>query len=90
MAPTRFHWETGETDRPGHLLSSGVPGGAEAPAARWTYETKGAYRLYVQAVWEGTWTFTGWGASASGTLATIRATGARDYVVNEVRSVLTG
>lgn len=85
MRPAHYYWDTGES-----LLGSTVPGSAAAPAARWVYETKGDYRIYVQAVWEGTWTFAGWGASASGDLATIRATGARDYSVNEVRSVLTG
>lgn len=89
MRPTTFLWETSDS-RPGHLLASTSPGSATAPAGRWVYETKAAYRVYVQAVWEGTWTFTGWGSSASGDLATIRATGSRDYVVNEVRSVLTG
>lgn len=88
MAPVTFLWETGDA-RSGHLLSSTQPGSAGAAAATWVYETKGAYRVFVQAVWDGTWTFTGWGSSSSGGLATIRATGARDYVVNEVRSVLT-
>jgi hypothetical protein len=85
MHVARFLWYTGE-----ELLGSPVPGSPTAPAARWVYETKGGYTVYVQAVWEGTWSFTGWGASASGDLATIRATGSRPYTVNEVRSVLTG
>jgi hypothetical protein len=85
MRPAHYYWFTGES-----LLGASAPGSPAAPAVRWTYETKGGYRIYVQAVWDGTWEFAGWGATASGDLATIRATGARDYVVNEVRSVLTG
>lgn len=89
MRPVAYVWDTGD-DRPGHVLSSTQPGSAGAPAATWLYETKGTYTVYVQAIWDGTWTFSGWGSSASGDLATIRATGSRPYVVNEVRSVLTG
>jgi len=88
MRPTMYLWETGD-QRPGHLLASTSPGSAAAPAASWVYEAKADYRVFIQVVWDGTWTFSGWGSSAAGDLATIRATGARDYVVNEVRSVLS-
>jgi hypothetical protein len=85
MTPSHYFWETGQG-----LLGSPVPGSASAPAATYVYETKNDYRIFVQVVWDGTWTFEGWGASAAGSLATIRASGARDYTVNEVRSVLEG
>lgn len=85
MTPTHYFWQTGE-----ELLGSPVPGSSSVPAAYWTYQTKNDYRVFVQVVWDGTWAFEGFGATASGDLATIRATGARDYTVNEVRSVLQG
>lgn len=79
------------------LLESSSPGsrpdsagdGREA-AAHFLYETAGTYEIRHQVVWEGTWSFTGPdGEIASGSLPTIRATGARpDYVVEEVRSEL--
>ena len=46
--------------------------------------------MRVHVVWDGTWSFTGHGASASGDLPTIRATGSTDYRVDEVRSELIG
>jgi hypothetical protein len=56
---------------------------------RWTYETKGRYTIRHQVVWDGSWEFTGHGASASGLLPTIRASGEADYKVDEIRSVRT-
>lgn len=88
MRPSRYYWDP--DDPRGGLLESSTPGSERDPAAEWTYETKGDYRVRVQVVWDGTWTFTGFGASAAGDLPTIRATGATDYGVDEIRSELTG
>lgn len=87
MRPSRYYWDP--DDPRGVILESDRPGSEEEPAARWVYETKGDYRVRVQVVWDGTWSFTGFGAAANGDLPTIRATGATDYRVDEVRSDLT-
>ena len=88
MTPSRYYWDP--DDPRGGLLESDAPGFEHEPAATWTYETKDDYEIRVQVVWDGTWSFTGHGASASGDLPTIRATGSTDYQVDEVRSELTG
>lgn len=62
----------------------------EQAAARFMYETKGTYEVSMTVVWEGTWRFSGHGASASGELATIRVTSTRTYPVQEIRAVLVG
>lgn len=76
------------------LLESTTPGSEPAPnsdgsaaARHWTYETKGYYTIRHQVVWDGTWAFTGHGASASGFLPSIRAVGEAGYKVDEIRSV---
>lgn len=88
MSPSRYYWDS--DDPRGGLLKADRPGSVDEPAARWTYETKDDYEVRIQVVWDGTWSFTGHGASASGDLPTIRATGSADYQVDEVRSELTG
>ena len=88
MSPSRYYWDP--DDSRGGLLEADRPGSAEEPATMWTYETKNDYEVRVQVVWDGTWSFAGHGASASGDLPTIRATGSTDYQVDEVRSELTG
>lgn len=85
MRPTRFYWDTGDG---GALRESSVPGSETAPAATWIYDTKAPYRVRLQVVWDGTWSFSGPGGTARGSLSTIRATGGRDYPVVEIRSVL--
>lgn len=59
-----------------------------AAAATFMYETKGHYVIRHQVVWDGTWEFAGHGASAAGTLPTVRATGETAYKVDEIRSTL--
>ncbi len=78
-------------------VSSTTPGreppadsNGDQAAARFTYETKGTYDISMTVVWEGTWRFSGHGASASGELATVRVTSTRTYPVEEIRAVLVG
>lgn len=87
MRPTQYCWNSG--DPAGGQLCSPEPGSEDDWAADWVYETKGRYEITAETVWNGTWTFSGYGASASGELATIRTTATRDYPVGEVRSRLT-
>lgn len=87
MHPSRYYWHPG--DPRGSLLEAHQPGSEDEPAATWVYETKGHYDVRVQVVWDGTWSFAGHGATASGDLPTIRATGSTAYRVDEVRSELT-
>lgn len=85
MHPTQYCWDPGDG---GNLVCSPQPGSESAWAQEYTYDTKGRYALTLEAVWNGTWTFSGHGARASGDLATIRTLGSRDYQVNEVRGEL--
>lgn len=87
MHPSRYYWDPG--DPRGGLLEAHQPGSKDEPAATWVYETKDHYDVRVQVVWDGTWSFAGHGATASGDLPTIRATGSTAYRVDEVRSELT-
>lgn len=87
MTPSRYYWDP--DDPRGDVLASDQPGSEEDPAAIWVYESKDEYEVRVQVVWDGTWSFAGHGASASGDLPTIRATGSTAYRVDEVRSELT-
>lgn len=87
MHPSRYYWHPG--DPRGSLLEAHQPGSEDEPAATWVYETKDHYDVRVQVVWDGTWSFAGHGATASGDLPTIRATGSTAYRVDEVRSELT-
>jgi hypothetical protein len=77
-----------ESTHPGHEPAH--DGDGREAAVQFLYETRGMYEIRHQAVWEGSWSFTGpVGAIASGRLATIRATSARPgYEVEEIRSEL--
>lgn len=86
MRAVRFCWDPGDART--SQLCSPRPGSADDWAHEWVYETKGDYEVAVEAVWAGTWRFTGHGASASGELATIRTRGTRAYPVEEIRSQL--
>jgi hypothetical protein len=62
-----------------------------ADRLRYTFETKGMHRLAITAVWNGTATITGPDIAtpvALGDIGTASITSARDYQVNEIRSVL--
>lgn len=83
--PTRFYWNPGDGSE---LLSSSRPGTEDNWAAEHVYRTKDYYTVTAQAVWEGDWSLTGHGASASGQLATIRTSSTREYQVNEFRGQL--
>lgn len=83
--PTRFYWDPGDGSE---LLSSTRPGTKDNWAAEHVYRTKDYYTVTAQAVWEGDWSLTGHGASASGQLATIRTSSTREYQVNEFRGEL--
>lgn len=87
MHPTEYCWDPG--DPAGGQSCSPHPGSEHDWAADWVYETKGHYQISAETVWNGTWTFSGHGASASGELATIRTTSTRGYPVGEIRSRLT-
>lgn len=84
MRPIAFRWSTGD----GGLLRASRPGSERSPATTWVYETRGRYTQRLEAVWEGTWRFSGHGTSASGTLDTVTATTTQAYRVDEVRGEL--
>lgn len=87
LQPTAYCWDPG--DPAAGQLCAPHPGSEDDWAADWVYETKGAYQITAETVWNGTWTFSGHGASAGGELATIHTTRTRTYPVTEVRSRLT-
>jgi hypothetical protein len=83
---TTFRWSTGD----GLVLQSGRAGTPAAPSARHTYRTKsGGYPVSLSTVWAGTYTWSGFGDSGSGSLGPVTVTGEiHPYPVAEVRSVL--
>lgn len=87
LEPTAYCWDPG--DPAAGRLCAPYPGSEDDWAADWVYETKGTYQITAETIWNGTWTFSGHGASAGGELATIHTTRTRAYPVAEVRSRLT-
>lgn len=84
MRPVSFRWATGDG---GHLRASRA-GSERSPAATWIYESRGRFTQRLDVVWSGTWTFSGHGASASGTLDDVTATATQFYRVDEIRGEL--
>jgi hypothetical protein len=83
---TTFRWSTGD----GAVLQSSRPGSPAAPSAEHTYRTKSSgYPVSLSMVWAGTYTWSGFGDSGSGSLGPVTVTGeTHPYPVAEVRSVL--
>ena len=83
---TTFRWSTGD----GVVLQSSRPGTSSSPSARHTYQTKSSgYPVSLSTVWAGTYTWSGFGDSGSGSLGPVTVTGEiHPYPVTEVRSVL--
>lgn len=84
MRPVAFRWATGDGGR----LSASRPGSSRSPAAVWVYERTGRYLQRLDVTWEGTWSFSGHGASAAGTLDRVTATTTQRYDVDEIRGEL--
>ena len=67
--PVRYQWDmrqpgdTESTRNPNPSFSTDGPGTRDAPAARYRWETKGDYRIALSVVWEGSYTFSGFGVS---------------------------
>lgn len=92
--PVRYRWQMGEDGdtasgrNPAGTFETATAGTLGAPAARYRWETKGDYRVSLAVVWEGSYTFTGFGVSRTEALGPV--TGEPTviaYHVVEVRSV---
>lgn len=83
--PVLYRWDMGE--EPEAVYSSPSPGSEDQPAASHVYETKGDYEVTMQVVWEGSYEFTGFGVSNSGSLGSVTVNSSRDYHVAEARAV---
>ncbi len=65
--PVRYQWDMrqpGDTEsirNPSPRFTTDGPGTRDAPAARYKWETKGDYRIALSVVWEGSYTFSGFG-----------------------------
>lgn len=93
--PVRYSWrmrQEGDADstrNPNPVITTTSPGTKDAPAARYRWETKGDYRVSLAVVWEGSYTFSGFGVGprteslgpVTGQAQVVR------YHVVEVRSV---
>ncbi len=86
-----WRWNMGATEgtaNPAPDLEASRPGSPEAPAARYVYETKGAYSVTHRVVWSGSFTVTGWGLDGlvlDAGIIVVEST--RPYTVIEIRSV---
>ena len=78
--PVRYEWEmrqpgdTESTRNPDPTFSADRPGTRAAPAARYRWETKGDYRISLSVVWEGSYTFSGFGVSRTEALGPVTGT----------------
>lgn len=81
--PVLYRWDMGE----GSIYSSPSPGSEDQPAANHVYETKGDYEVTMEVVWEGTYEFSGFGVSNTGSLGSVTVTRSREYHVAEARAV---
>lgn len=79
----RFAWAMGD----GATYASTGPGSEASPAARHTYEAKDDYALGLTVAWSGTFAFSGFGISESGSLGEAAVSATRPYHVVEVRAV---
>jgi hypothetical protein len=95
--PVRYSWQMrqdGDTEssrNPNPAITTTTPGTQAAPAVRYRWETKGDYRMSLAVVWQGSYTFSGFGV-ASRTEPLGPVTGqpqTTPYHVIEVRSVPT-
>lgn len=93
--PVGYRWrmrQDGDTEssrNPDPVIATTTPGTSTAPAARYRWETKGDYRLSLAVVWQGSYTFSGFGV-ASRTESLGPVTGQPQtvpYHVIEVRSL---
>lgn len=92
--PVRYRWQmrqdgdAASTRNPAPTFETDGPGTRTAPAARYRWETKGDYHVSLAVVWEGSYTFTGFGVSRTEALGPVTGTATViDYHVIEVRSV---
>lgn len=93
--PVLYQWRMWEPDDPENrnpqpVVTSRVPGTEAAPAATYTYETKGDYTVTYTVTWEGSYVFSGPGVNEVVDLGTTTTSSTRTYHVTEVRSVLRG
>ena len=82
--PYRFSWTTGD----GASGGGSQPGSPDQPAFTHTYDTRGDYQLNMTISWAGTYTFSGYGISQTGSLGSVTLQATRPYHVYEVRGVL--
>lgn len=83
--PVLYKWAMG--DQPQTVYSSRASGTEQHPAARHEYRTKGDYTITMQTMWEGSYTFSGFGVSSAGSLGSVTVARTRPYHVVEVRAV---
>ena len=68
--PVRYSWrmrQDGDTDstrNPNPVFTTTSSGTKDAPAARYRWETKGDYRVSLAVVWQGSYTFSGFGVTS--------------------------
>jgi len=82
--PYRFAWTTGD----GASGGASQPGSPDKPAFTHTYQTRGDYQLAMTVSWAGSYSFSGYGISQTGSLGSVTVQASRPYHVYEVRSVL--
>ncbi|MGH9152056.1 MAG: hypothetical protein ACRD03_06605, partial [Acidimicrobiales bacterium] len=67
--PVRYRWQLrqdGDTEssrNPNPTITTTGAGTRDAPAARYRWETKGDYRVSLSVVWQGSYTFSGFGVA---------------------------
>jgi hypothetical protein len=67
--PVRYRWlmrqdgDTPSTRNPDPVVTAISPGTRDTPAARYRWETKGDYHVSLAVVWQGSYTFSGFGVT---------------------------
>jgi hypothetical protein len=87
--PVAYYWSFGD-GQTATSHTAGGPGSAAAASTVHTYLEKGTYVVGVSVAWQGSYTFSGYGFSQTVPLGPVDQTpSVHDYIVQEVRSVLT-
>jgi len=89
VRPVSYRWRMGNDPDPAKETTyrTRTAGSPEEPAVSHVYERKGDYTLRMEVMWQGTYTFSGFGVTTDRALGGVTVVRTRPYHVAEARSV---